>query len=142
MPWDKLSMKEKSAFIKVAVKNNINNLQDIKKSFDDWYKTVPENRNDTTNYNLRRAFELAPKEELENWRNSSLQDLEEGKNHLRTVYENPHTGNYEFMKSKYHPTLDKELEWFNSNTEDALNFRNNYQLDTSGTFYKYIKKDK
>ena len=38
------------------------------KSLNNWYvennKTVPKEKNDTTNYNLRRAFELAPKSQL------------------------------------------------------------------------------
>ena len=38
-------------------------------SFDEWYKTVPATKNDTTSYNLRRAYELAPKKELD-WFNS------------------------------------------------------------------------
>ena len=55
-------------------------------TFESWYETVPSDRNDTTSYNLRRAFELAPKEELEAWRTSSVEDLRNGKNHLNSVY--------------------------------------------------------
>ena len=69
-------------------------------TFESWYETVPSDRNDTTSYNLRRAFELAPKEELEAWRTSSVEDLRNGKNHLNSVYLNPKTGIYEFMKAK------------------------------------------
>lgn len=83
-------------------------------TFESWYETVPSDRNDTTSYNLRRAFELAPKEELEAWRTSSVEDLRNGKNHLNSVYLNPKTGIYEFMKAKNHPTLKYELEWYNS----------------------------
>lgn len=109
-------------------------------TFDDWYRTVPEDRNDTTSYNLRRAFELAPIEELEAWRTSSVDDLKNGKNHLNSVYLNPETGIYEFMKSKNHPTLKYELEWYNSSDPEAIQFRQNYDLDTSGEYYKYIPK--
>ena len=108
--------------------------------FNSWYKTVPTDRNDTLNYNLRRAYELAPKQELEQWRTSSFQDLKNGKNHLRSVYENPNTGIYEFMKSKHHPTIQKELDWYNSNDKEAVNFRKSYSLDTSGDYYKYVPK--
>ena len=110
--------------------------------FEDWYKTVPTNRNDTTSYNLRRAYELAPFDELEAWRTSSVKDLNSGKNHLRSVYLNPDTGIYEFMKSKNHPTLHFETDWYNSNDPEAIKFRNNYNLDMNGDYYKYVPKKK
>lgn len=109
-------------------------------TFESWYKTVPSDRNDTTSYNLRRAFELAPKEELEAWRTSSVKDLRNGKNHLNSVYLNPKTGIYEFMKAKNHPTLKYELEWYNSKDPEAIKFRNAYDLDMSGDYYKYVPK--
>ena len=111
-------------------------------SFEDWYKTVPTDRNDTTAYNLRRAYELAPYDELEAWRTSSVKDLNSGKNHLRSVYLNPDTGIYEFMKSKNHPTLHFETDWYNSNDPEAIKFRNNYNLDMNGDYYKYVPKKK
>lgn len=109
-------------------------------TFESWYETVPSDRNDTTSYNLRRAFELAPREELEAWRTSSVEDLRNGKNHLNSVYLNPKTGIYEFMKAKNHPTLKYELEWYNSKDPEAIKFRNAYDLDTSGDYYKYVPK--
>ena len=114
----------------------------VKKPFEDWYKTVPADRNDTITYNLRRAYELAPIDELETWRTSSFKDLKSGKNHLGTVYFNPDTGIYEFVKSKDHESLQSELDWFYSNDPEAIEFRNNYYLDTSNDFYKYIPKKK
>lgn len=109
-------------------------------TFESWYETIPSDRNDTTSYNLRRAFELAPREELEAWRTSSVEDLRNGKNHLNSVYLNPKTGIYEFMKAKNHPTLKYELEWYNSKDPEAVKFRNAYDLDTSGDYYKYVPK--
>lgn len=109
-------------------------------TFESWYETVPSDRNDTTSYNLRRAFELAPREELEAWRTSSVEDLKNGKNHLNSVYLNPKTGIYEFMKAKNHPTLKYELEWYNSKDPEAIKFRNAYDLDMSGDYYKYVPK--
>lgn len=105
-------------------------------TFESWYETVPSDRNDTTSYNLRRAFELAPREELE----ASVEDLKNGKNHLNSVYLNPKTGIYEFMKAKNHPTLKYELEWYNSKDPEAVEFRNSYDLDTSGDYYRYVPK--
>ena len=42
---------------------------------------IPENKKDTTNYNLRRAFELAPQEEL-------IKFAKDPESHLRTLYFN------------------------------------------------------
>lgn len=107
-------------------------------TFESWL--VPEDRRDTTSYNLRRAFELAPREELEAWRTSSISDLKAGKNHLSSVYLDPKTGVYEFMKAKDHPTLKYELDWYNSNDPEAIQFRNSYDLDKSGGYYRYVPK--
>lgn len=82
----------------------------------------------------------APKEELEAWRTSSVSDLKNGKNHLNSVYLDPETGIYEFMKAKDHPTLKYELEWYNSKDPEAVKFRNSYDLDTSGDYYRYVPK--
>lgn len=104
-----------------------------KPKFEDWYKTVPAEINDTTNYNLRRAYELLPFNELEDWRN--------GKAHLRSIAPTSN-GDYEFLKSKKHPTYNKEIKWFNSNDKNAIEFRNNYRLDNKDKYPKYIKKSK
>ena len=109
-------------------------------TFESWYETVPSDRKDTTSYNLRRAFELDPKDELEAWNTSRVEDLRNGKNHLNSVYLNPKTGIYEFMKAKNHPTLKYELEWYNSKDPEAIKFRNAYDLDMSGDYYKYVPK--
>lgn len=39
-----------------------------KLKFEDWYKTVPQEKNDTTNYDLERAYNELPFEELEQFR--------------------------------------------------------------------------
>ena len=104
-------------------------------SFDDWYQTVPADRNDTTNYNLRRAYELAPAEELEAWRTATPEELENGQKHLRSVYFNE-SGEGEFMKSKYHPTIQMELDEYEQNED----FRKRYGIDTNGTYYKYVSR--
>jgi hypothetical protein len=113
------------------LKNDVPMFQKGGETFEDWYKTVPVEKNDTSSYNLRRAYELAPKKQLNEFVNNP-------KSHLYTAYENPQTGIYEFMKSKNHPTLNEELKWYNSNDKEAINFRKNYKLDTSGDYYKYV----
>lgn len=121
----KFDFKEKGNMLKYG--------DQTKPKFEDWYKTVPAEINDTTNYNLRRAYELLPFNELEDWRN--------GKAHLRSIAPTSN-GDYEFLKSKKHPTYNKEIEWFNSNDKNAIEFRNNYRLDNKDKYPKYIKKSK
>lgn len=101
--------------------------------FEQWYKTVPKDKNDTTSYNLRRAYELAPQKELDAF-------VKNPKAHLMSVYEDPNTGIYEFMKSKNHSTIQKELDFYNS--KKGTDFRNSYDLDTTNDFYRYVPKNK
>lgn len=63
-------------------------------TFQSWYDTVPKDRL-SNNYDLKKAFEVLPFEELEAWRKSSDEDLRIGKNHLRSIYQLPN-GDYEF----------------------------------------------
>ena len=110
-----------------------------KPTFESWYKTVPEDRNDTTSYNLKRAFELAPFDELERWRTATPEQLKtDNSYHLRTFYMNPETGIGEFVKSKDHPTIKDELDFYYS--DEGADFRNKYDLDTTGDYYKYVPK--
>ena len=111
------------------------NIQPLLKStkridFNSWYKTIPVEKNDTSHYNLRRAYELAPQEQLDAFRTSD--------SHLMSAYLNKETGEYEFMKSKNHPIINMELDWYNSNEPEAIEFKKNYSLDTSKEYYKYI----
>jgi hypothetical protein len=114
--------------------NNYNSplRQEKSTGFDEWYKTVPKKKNDTTSYNLRRAYELAPKEQLDAF-------VKDPKAHLLTSYPNK-SGVYEFVKSKNHPTINKELDWYNSNEPEAKKFKKEYNLDTSKEYYRYVPK--
>lgn len=100
--------------------------------FEEWYKTVPKNKNDISTYNLKRAYELAPKKDLDAF-------VKNPNAHLLTSYPNK-DGVYEFMKSKNHPTVEKEIDWYNS--KEGADFRSKYKLDTSGDYYRYIPKNK
>lgn len=107
-----------------------------KVSFEDWYNTVPKDRNDTTSYNLRRAYEMAPRKELEKWRTATTEQLKDNNYHLKTFYWNK-SGVGEFMKSKHHPTIKEELNWYNSN--EAKDFRTKYKLyDDGSDYYQYV----
>ena len=93
--------------------------QDGKKlSYSAWKKK--HNLKETEDYNLKRAWELgyAP----------------DKTGHLPTV--DNQTG--EFLKAKGHPTLQLELDWYNS--PEAADFRSKNAIDSSGKFFKYVPK--
>lgn len=110
-------------------------------SYEEWYNTVPSDRNDTSNYNLRRAYELAPMDELERWRTASQEQLKNDESyHLKSMYFDPKTGVGEFMKSKNHPTLQGELDFYYGNSPQSKEFRDKYDLDKSGDYYRYVPR--
>ncbi len=117
--------------------------------FQVYLQSLPENQRDSTNYRVRdyweyngkpRNFEEAIKKGMfvkqEDFDNSG-KSL--GKSwHGFTVAENPNTGELEFMKSYTHPTIQKELDWYNS--DDGTEFRNQYELVKTKPYYKYVKR--
>lgn len=140
--YNNLSTKEKAAIIKMAVSHGINTIPEIKEfynnmysdggdiSFQDWYKTIPKDRNDTTNYDLKRAYEVLPKEILERWRTATPKQLKRDDTiSLPTVY------NYRFLKSKNHPSIKEEYDWYNS--EQGKYFKEKFLLDTTNTYPEY-----
>ena len=46
-----------------------------------------------------------------------------------------------FLKHKNHPTVIKEINWYYSEDPKAMEFRNNYKLDMSEDYYKYVPKN-
>lgn len=109
----------------------------IKPPYEEWFKTIPADRNNTENYNLKRAYELAPWEELERWRNATPEQLKDPNYHLHTFYWTDKDQNVgEFVKKNGHPTLINELQEYFTNKD----FRENYDLDMSGEYFKYVKK--
>lgn len=99
-------------------------------SFEEYYQSLPAYKNDTTNYDLRTAYQYFPYEEMKQFATMP-------EKHLSSVVELP-DGSYRFLKSKNHPSLQQEIDWYNSN--EAKEFRNNYTLDTSGEYYRYVPK--
>lgn len=110
--------------------------QVTKLPFNEWYKTVPKDKADTSNYRLRYAYEndLIPQEQLDAF-------VKDKNAHLMSSYLNPKTGNYDFIKSRNHPTHKLELDWYNGKTKDAIAFRRKYDYvkDESG-FDSYVPK--
>ena len=101
-------------------------------SFKEYYQSIPLEKRDTSMYNLRRAFELAPKEQLAEFANNP--DA-----HLKTFYFNEE-GVGEFMKSPNHPSVNKELDFYYS--DKGKEFRSKYKLIQDKSGYKYIPKKK
>lgn len=89
---------------------------------------IPEEKQDTINYRLRRAFELAPQEDLYKFATSDA--------HLNSVYYNSDTGEYEFMKRITHPAYRLELEDYDKNKE----FQKNWIYVLTDMYGKYVPK--
>jgi hypothetical protein len=109
--------------------------------FESFKRTLPVNLQSSEDYNIKRLWELTGKPL------SATQLIKDGVItlnkedylfHAPSVALNKDTGEYEFLKAKNHPTLQEELDWFNS--MDASEFREKYDLDISGPYYKYIPK--
>lgn len=104
-------------------------------SFADFFETLPENQRDSTNYNLRRFWELNnyPKDFKEAISKDMYILEDDGLYHAPSVQYNQSTGEYEFMKSMNHPTVNYELEWFWNDQE----FKKGYYLTVEEGNYKY-----
>ena len=117
--------------------------------FQVYLQSLPENQRDSTNYRVKDYWEYngRPKDFEEAKRKGMFVEQEDfddtgkslGKSwHGFTVAENPNTGELEFMKSSQHPTIQKELDWYNS--DDGADFRSQYELVKTEPYYKYVKR--
>lgn len=108
-------------------------------TFEDFWNTLPQNQQDSTDFNVRRYWELNGKPS--NFKEAVKRGMykkEKDGYHANSIAFNEETGEYEFMKSPNHPTIKYELDWFNS--DKAKKFRNKYQLDSTSIPWKYIPK--
>lgn len=121
----------------------------ISDPFQVYLQSLPENQRDSTNYRVKDYWEYngRPKDFEEAKRKGMFVEQEDfddtgkslGKSwHGFTVAENPNTGELEFMKSSSHPTIWKELDWYNS--DDGADFRSHYELVKTEPYYKYVKR--
>ncbi len=121
----------------------------ISDPFQVYLQSLPENQIDSTNYRVKDYWEYngRPKDFEEAKRKGMFVEQEDfddtgkslGKSwHGFTVAENPNTGELEFMKSSSHPTIQKELDWYNS--DDGAGFRSQYELVRTEPYYKYVKR--
>ena len=121
---------------------------DIEKRYQSFITTLPINLKpkEGDNYNMRRYWELKGMPNTFNSKNSSmwLWDPDDRSYHAFSVAYNKDNDTYEFVKSSKHPTIQKELDWYNS--PEGKEFKDQYELittDDKGTpleYYKYIRK--
>lgn len=119
-------------------------MQDFLKKSDDNYlrfkESLPENLRltDEKEYDLRYLWEQSgrPKDFKDALSKKLFKLEEDGLYHAPSV--EPNT--LRFLKSKSHPTVGLELDWYNSNDPSAIEFRNKYNLDVSGDYMRYIPK--
>lgn len=122
-----------------------------KDPFEYYVSTLPTAQRDSSNFRVRdywqyngqpKDFDEAKKRGMFEW----AEDFDSnGKSlgwswHAFTVAKNPNADEYDFMKSSSHPTVQKELDWYNSNSPDAVEFRNNYELQRTGPYWKYVRR--
>lgn len=111
----------------------------LEKKYQLWKKTAPYNfytTDDFNDYNLRGYWENlgSPRSWTQGVKENDLKREDDGMFHGRSV--NSTTG--EFLKPKTHPSIKMELEWFNSKDPEAVKYRKENKLDTTGTVYKYV----
>lgn len=107
--------------------------------FQTYLQTLPENQRDDSNFRVRDYWEFngRPKDFDEAIFRGMFTQFEDGW-HANSVAENPKTGEIEFMKSSSHPSIQKELDWYDS--DDASEFRNQYELQKTEPYFKYVKR--
>lgn len=121
----------------------------IANPFEVYLQSLPQAQRDSTNFRVRdyweyngrpRNFDEARKKGMFEWK----EDFDEsGKPlgwswHAFTVAKNPNADEYDFMKSPSHPTVQKEIDWYNSDA--GSEFRREYELQKVQPYYKYVKR--
>lgn len=107
--------------------------------FQTYLQTLPENQRNDSNFRVKDYWEFngRPKDFDEAIFRGMFTQFEDGW-HANSVAENPKTGEIEFMKSSSHPSIQKELDWYDS--DDASEFRNQYELQKTEPYFKYVKR--
>ena len=98
--------------------SNVESQPSPKLSYEDWKSKY--NLKESSDYNLKRALELGY--------------TPDKTGHLPTV--DNKTG--QFLKAKGHPTIQLELDWYNS--PEGADFKSKNIIDSSGNYFKYIPR--
>ena len=109
--------------------------------FEHYLSTLPENQRDSTNFRVKDywIFNGKPKDFKEARRRGMFTQEKDGW-HASTIAWNPKTGEGEFMKSPNHPSIQQEIDWYNS--DDGSDFRSEYELVKSSPYWKYVKRQR
>lgn len=109
--------------------------------FESYLNSLPENQRDSTNFRVKDywIFNGKPKDFKEARRRGMFTQEKDGW-HASTIAWNPETGEGEFMKSPDHPSIQQEMDWYNS--DDGAGFRNDYELVKSSPYWKYVKRQR
>ena len=110
------------------------------KSYQEWIKTVPQDRL-SDNYDLETAYQYLPIEELEKWRTATPEQLKDESYHLRSVapYGN---GDYIFLKKGrewINPEVNGELQQYHLG-KTGLQFSHDLIFDEDQDRYFYKQK--
>ena len=107
--------------------------------FEYYLQSLPENQRDSANFRVKDywIFNGKPKD-FEEARRMGMFTQEKDGWHAHTIAWNPETGEGEFMKSPDHPSIQQEIDWYNS--DDGSKFRSEYELVKSSPYWKYVKR--
>lgn len=133
----------------------------IEDPFEHYISTLPLAQRDSTNYRVRDYWEYngRPKD-FEEAKKKGMFSFNQKDNsyHARSIAENPQTGDIEFMKSSDHPTIFMETDWYEKGLihnddgttlqlepgiegyEDWQDFKNNYELQKTDPYWKYVRR--
>jgi hypothetical protein len=111
-----------------------------KVNYSNFKKTLPSNlsKGSDSEYAMDYAWEKSgkPKNFKEGLKKDMYAKEKDGLYHGYSVEKS--TGR--FLKAKGHPSLKKELDWYNS--KEGASFRKENVIDSSGKFFQYVPKKK
>lgn len=110
--------------------------------FADYFSTLPENQRDSTNYKVRRYWELHGKpKNFEEAKQKGMFTLLSDGYHANSIAYNKDEDKYEFMKSANHPTLWMEfISYYLDPSKDMEQFRQTYHpIKNENGEFEYVK---
>lgn len=106
-------------------------------SFEAFRRSLPKPLQDTIYYRLRTLWDLNGKPaDFNSAVKSKIFTKQKDGYHAPSVAYDENKDEYLFLKVPSHPSVSKELDWYES--DDAKSFRKQYKLDKSTDIWKYI----
>ena len=134
-----------------------------KDPFEYYVSTLPVAQRDSSDFRVRDYWQYngQPKDFDEAKKRGMFSfNQKDNSYHARSVAENPQTGDIEFMKSSNHPTIFMETDWYEKGLihnddgttvqlrpgiegyENWQDFKNNYELQRTEPYWKYVRRKK